>query len=511
MTESPASESPAFETRRRRRDGLVTFAAVCGLVALIFAVADFFVATSAQNDARDAKSVAGGTTATATSAGASTGNGLALTPKAKLPTIQAEQGKQWAYAPAVPPPIHRDTQARVVVHWEASEFVRTLDPDTGVQYAQWGFNGHTPGPVLRVRQGDLVEIHLTNNVSSAHPHNIDFHFVTGPGGGAKALSVAPGETATVEVRALSPGFFMYHCATADIPTHIANGMYGYVIVEPPAGLAHVDHEYYVVQSEFYPTTHGGVETLDMAKLDAEEPDYVVFNGAVGALTGANSPKVRVGDTVRLFVGNAEPELTSSFHVIGEIFDKVYREGDLVSPPGRGIQTTTIPSGGSTVVEFKADVPGTYVLVDHAIARAIHKGAVGTIVVEGAEQPEIFKPGQAGTAGASDGHGTTSGTTATTTTPGAVAAAQVHITKNAFDPANAANAYSPNVTHIKVGDTVEWINDDTVTHTVTADDKAFDSGDIAKAKKWSHKFTQAGTYTYHCTPHPYMKGTIIVDG
>lgn len=494
----------------RHGDWLVTVTAVCAVIALILAAFGFYMASSAQDDARNAKSIVVGEPATATSA--DTSDALDLTPKADLPTIHAEEGGQWAYAPNVPQPTDRDTQARVVVHWEASEFVRTLDPDTGVEYAQWGFNGHSPGPVLRVRQGDLVEINLTNNITSVHPHNIDFHFVNGPGGGAKALSVAPGETATLEVRALNPGFFMYHCATADIPTHIANGMYGYVIVEPPDGLPQVDREFYVVQSEFYPTSHGGVETLDLAKLDAEDPEYVVFNGAVGALTGDNSPKVRVGETVRLYVGNAGPELTSSFHVIGEIFEKVYREGDLVSPPGRSIQTTTIPAGGSTVVEFTADVPGTYLLVDHAIARAIHKGALGTIIVEGAENPTIFKPGQAGTAGGADGHGTSSATV-TTTTPAASAAAavQVHITKNAYDPANAADAYSPNAVHVNVGDTVEWINDDIVTHTVTADGKSFDSGDINKAKKWSHKFTQPGTYPYHCTPHPYMTGTVIVDG
>lgn len=492
----------------RRRDWLVTITAVCAVIALILAAFGFYIASSAQDDARNAKSLVGGEPATA--AGADPSGELDLTPKADLPTIRAKEDEQWAYAPAVPPPTDRDRQARVVVHWEASEFVRTLDPDTGVEYAQWGFNEHSPGPVLRVRQGDLVEIHLTNNITSVHPHNIDFHFVNGPGGGAKALSVAPGETATLEVRALNPGFFMYHCATADIPTHIANGMYGYVIVEPPNGLPQVDREFYVVQSEFYPTNRGGVETLDLARLDAEEPEYVVFNGAVGALTGDNSPKVRVGETVRLYVGNAGPELTSSFHVIGEIFDKVYREGDLVSPPGRSIQTTTIPAGGSTVVEFTVDVPGTYILVDHAIARAIHKGAVGTIIAEGAENPAIFTPGKAGSVGGADGH-TMTPTPTTTAAPAATAAVQVHITRNAYDPANAANAYSPDVVHVKVGDTVEWVNDDIVAHTVTADDKSFDSGDVNKGKKWAHRFTQAGTYPYHCIPHPYMQGTVIVDG
>ncbi|MBK5288749.1 MAG: nitrite reductase, copper-containing [Acidimicrobiia bacterium] len=490
-------------TKSRRYDGLMVLAAVCSLTALVFGVSTFFVASGARSDAQDAKEAAG-----ASSAVASGDAALKLTPKAELPRIDAKEGDQYTYAPAVPAPIHRRGQARVVVHWDASEFQRTLDPDTGVEYAQWGFNGHTPGPVLRVRQGDLVELHLTNNLSAAHPHNIDFHFVTGPGGGAKALSVAPGETASIEARALTPGFLMYHCATADIPTHIANGMYGYVIVEPPEGLSRVDKEFYVVQSEFYPTTTGGVESLDLTKLDAEQPDYVVFNGAVGALTEANSPKARVGDVVRLWVGNAGPELTSSFHVIGEIFDRVYREGDLISQPGRGIQTTTIPSGGSTMVEFKVEVPGTYLLVDHAIARAIHKGAVGTLIVEGPEQPEIFAPGGVGAANG-DGPGASSTTTTTTAAP-AASAVQVRIPKGAYDPANAATAFGPATVHVKAGETVEWINGDIIVHTVTADDKSFDSGDIGKAKHWRRKFTKPGTYTYHCTPHPFMKGTVIVD-
>jgi nitrite reductase (NO-forming) len=196
---------------------------------------------------------------------------LELTPKSELPIIQATEGRNWTHAPAVPPPVERDGQAHLVVEWTASEFTNELDPANGVRYAAWGFEGSTPGPMLRARVGDVIEVRLTNDAQAKHPHNIDFHFATGPGGGATALSVSPGETATVEVRALAPGIFMYHCATPDIPTHIANGMYGYVIVEPEHGMPAVDKELYVVQSEFYATAGSGVATLDMAKLDLEEP------------------------------------------------------------------------------------------------------------------------------------------------------------------------------------------------------------------------------------------------
>ena len=308
---------------------------------------------------------------------------LILTPKNELKTLVAQEGIHWTHVPAVPEPVTRRDQKKIVVEWEASERVGDLDPETGVQYEFWGVEGSVPGPTLRVRQGDLVELHLTNNIESKHPHNIDFHFSTGPGGGAPALRVKPGETAVVHLRALQPGFFMYHCATPDIPTHIANGMYGGVIVDPAdSPLPPVDNEFAVVQSEFYTESdEPGVQPLSLDRLDAEDPTYVVFNGAVGALTGENSLYVNVGDSVRLFVLNAGPQLISSFHVIGEIFDRVYREGDLLSPPSRGIQSTLIPAGGGSVVDFTVDVPGTYILVDHAIARAIHKGAVGTIVAE----------------------------------------------------------------------------------------------------------------------------------
>ncbi|MGH2794922.1 MAG: copper-containing nitrite reductase [Actinomycetota bacterium] len=426
---------------------------------------------------------------------------LKLTPKADLPVIETREGANWTHAPAVPPRIERSGQARLVVNWTANEFTIALDPENNLRYAAWGFEGHTPGPILRARVGDLIEVNLTNDARATHPHNIDFHFATGPGGGATALSVSPGQTAKVEVRALQPGIYMYHCATPDIPTHIANGMYGYVIVEPQDGLPEVDKEFYVVQSEFY-AKGNRIATLDAAKLDAEEPNYVVLNGAVGSLMGTNSPKVKVGDRVRIWYGNAGPQLISSFHVIGEIFDRVYREGDLVSAPAQAVQTTLVPAGGATAVEFTVDVPGTYLLLDHAIARSLHKGTVGAIVAEGDANTEVFEPGASNPPGPPGGDGHGGGQP--------IGETMVSMTKGAFDPKNAANAFSPNTVEIKVGESVMWMNSDDVAHTATAEGKAFDSGFVNPGQSFSFTFTKAGTFSYFCTPHPWMKGTVVVS-
>ncbi len=292
------------------------------------------------------------------------------------------------HAPAVPPPITRDHATRVVVNLESQELVRPLAD--GVEYTFWTFGGEVPGPFIRVRKGDVVEFHLNNRPDSRMPHNIDLHAVTGPGGGATSSFVAPGQSATFVFKALNPGLYVYHCATAPVGMHIANGMYGLILVEPEDGLPPVDREYYVMQGEVY-TMGGygdpGLQPFSMEKALAESPDYVVFNGSVGSLVGDNALAAEVGETVRLFVGNGGPSLISSFHVIGEIFDRVYPEaGSAVS---ENVQTTLVPAGGATMVELEIQVPGNYILVDHAIFRAFNKGALGIMAVTGPPDFAIY--------------------------------------------------------------------------------------------------------------------------
>jgi nitrite reductase (NO-forming) len=253
-----------------------------------------------------------------------------------------------------------------------------------VEYLFWTFGGDVPGKFIRIKEGDLVEFHLNNSPTSKMPHNIDLHAVTGPGGGAASSFTAPGHTSQFSFKALNPGLFVYHCATAPVGVHVANGMYGLILVEPKEGMTPADREYYVMQGEVYTSgKYGddGMQYFDQDKAIEERPPYVVFNGAVGSLVGDRAIHAKVGEKVRLFIGNGGPNLISSFHLIGEIFDNVYTEGGTKANQ-HDVQTTLIPAGGSAVVEFKVDVPGTYVLVDHSLFRAFNKGALGMLKVEG---------------------------------------------------------------------------------------------------------------------------------
>jgi nitrite reductase (NO-forming) len=293
-----------------------------------------------------------------------------------------------AAPPEVAPPIRRKTPAKVVVRLEVIEKKGRLAD--GVEYVYWTFGGTVPGKFIRVREGDTVELHLQNHPDNKMPHNIDLHAVTGPGGGATSTFTAPGHESQFTFKALNPGLYIYHCATAPVPMHIANGMFGLILVEPAAGLPPVDREFYVVQSDIY--TKGdfgerGLQPFDMQRGIKEDPAYVVFNGAVGALTGDNALQAKQGEKIRLFVGNGGPNLTSSFHVIGEIFDTVYPEGGMTV--NHDVQTTLIPAGGAAIVEFTADVPGTFILVDHAIFRAFNKGALAMLKVAGTENKAIY--------------------------------------------------------------------------------------------------------------------------
>ncbi len=330
------------------------------------------------------------------------------------------------FAPQVPPPITRKQSAVVVVNMHSVR--KVLDVAQGKQYEFWTFDEHVPGPFIRVREGDTLEVHHTSGDTTGMPHNIDFHAVTGPGGGAPVTTVVKGEERVSWFKMLKAGLYVYHCAAPPVMDHIANGMYGLILVEPKNGLSKVDREFYVMQSEVYAEDPNNpnpqVANVDHSKMGKEpegenvwgeemakegepattllkfshqkgldeHPMFVVFNGASGSLMKDGALKANVGEKVRIFFGNGGPNLISSFHVIGEIFDNVHREGDLVSAPAHSVQTTLVPAGGSTVVDFQLEVPGTFTLVDHAIFR-IEKGAVGYLQVEGDPNYDVYASDQ----------------------------------------------------------------------------------------------------------------------
>ena len=289
----------------------------------------------------------------------------------------------------LPPPIgKRDSKTVRLDLFTVEQEGRLAEATT---FGYWTFNGKVPGPFVRVRVGDTVDVHLKNSADSNMIHSVDFHAATGPGGGAAALQVDPGGEKSMTFKALIPGLYVYHCATPMVAEHIANGMYGLILVEPEAGLPPVDHEFYVMQGEVYTEAafgqHGSQE-FSVEKLLNERPEYFVFNGSVGAISKLHPLHAKVGQTVRLFFGVGGPNFTSSFHVIGEIFDKVYNLGGLTNPTLEGIQTVTVAPGGAVITEFKLHVPGNYTIVDHALAR-VERGLAGLLVVEGAPNLDIY--------------------------------------------------------------------------------------------------------------------------
>jgi len=303
---------------------------------------------------------------------------------ASLPRIDAQLG----VPPNAAPPTRRSSPAHVNVNIEVTEVTREIAD--GAQYTFWTFGGTVPGPMIRIRRGDVVELHLQNHPRNSLPHNIDLHAVTGPGGGAASTFAAPGQQAQFSFQALNAGVYVYHCATAPVGMHVANGMYGLIVVEPEEGYPTVDHEYYIAQGDFYtsgPYRQPGAQTFDMQRAIDENPTYVLFNGRDNALTGDRALRSNVGETVRIFFGNGGPNLVSSFHVIGEIFDRVWHEGS--SEVATNIQTTLVPAGGASIVDFRTEVPGNLVIVDHSLFRTFHKGSLGLIRVAGEPNQTVY--------------------------------------------------------------------------------------------------------------------------
>ncbi|NIR39662.1 MAG: multicopper oxidase domain-containing protein, partial [Actinobacteria bacterium] len=380
----------------------------------------------------------------------------------------------------------------------------------------------SPGPVIRGRVGDVMRLTMTNLTGNEHPHNIDFHAVTGQGGGAADLTAAPGESKTIEARLLYPGAFMYHCAFGDVPEHIARGMYGIIIVDPEDPLPSVDHEWAICQSEWYvgEPDAAGVAEFDRDALFNEEPRFVTFNGRTDALAGDNALQMQVGERARIYFVNEGLNLDSNFHPIGSHWDTVYPEAATHSANRviRGSQSTLVVTGGGTVVELDALVPSTIILVDHALVRTFYKGAIGQIVVSGDDEPEIFSVGESDV-----GVAPVAPDPADSDTGGALAdpvdTDEVVMPVGAFDPANAATAYTPAAIRVSPGTTVTFVNEDSVVHTVTSGasdgrvgraDGLFDSGDIAAGESFRLTFNDPGEFPYFCLPHPWMKGRVVVE-
>jgi nitrite reductase (NO-forming) len=312
-----------------------------------------------------------------------------LPPKSSLQTVQGVK----TVAPAVPPPVTRPDNRIVAYDLSVKETSAKIAP--GLTYLSlWTFDGVVPGPVMRAKVGDVIRFTLHSDGKNVTSHNIDFHFVSGACGGCADTGVKPGEAKTIEVRALYPGLFMYHCAYNQdgnmAAVHIANGMYGFLIVDPAVPLPAVDHEFLLVESEFYVESAGkGRGVCSLQDLMAENPSYIFFNGKSAEL---NPPlTIRVNDRVRLYVGRGGVNGFAAFHVIGAIFDKVYPDGGtLDAPREHGIQTVTVPAGGATIVEFVAPVPGKLTAVDHNLSRDYFKGLGQVINVQGSASPEIYE-------------------------------------------------------------------------------------------------------------------------
>jgi copper-containing nitrite reductase len=296
----------------------------------------------------------------------------------------------------VPPPIGNRAPTTVHVTLTAEEVAGQLDPASGTTYRYWTFTGKVPGPMIRVRQGDMVEVTLRNDARSHMVHSVDFHAALGPGGGAAFSQAIPGQTKIFTFEATTPGLFMYHCGTPMVAEHIANGMYGLILVEPSGGLSHVDHEYYFMQGELYTTAakgKAGLQQFSGAKLMDEDPEYFLFNGAVDALSKRHPLRANQGETVRLFFGDAGPNETSSLHVVGEIFTRDYVQGSLTSPPLTGVQTAAVPPGSAAMLELTASVPGQFSVMDHAMAR-MAKGLLAILEVTGVENATLMHAGPA---------------------------------------------------------------------------------------------------------------------
>jgi len=295
----------------------------------------------------------------------------------------------------IPGPIDRSEPAEVDLTLRPEEV--TAEVEDGVTFTYTTYNGQVPGPLVRVRQGDTVNLTFENPEENTMPHNVDFHAVAGPGGGAGATMTNPGETAHLRFKATYPGAYIYHCAVPNMDMHISAGMFGLILVEPPEGLPEVDHEIYLGQHELYTDKDAGEEgqhAFDYEAMRNEEPTYVLMNGEKYAWTpNGRGPAATVGldETVRVYFVDGGPNLSSSFHPIGSVWETLYPEGSLTTEPQTHIQTRQVPPGSTTIATMRSPVPGDFKLVDHSLSRVVRKGCMAVVRAEGPADPEIFDP------------------------------------------------------------------------------------------------------------------------
>lgn len=328
-------------------------------------------------------------------AGSAAGLPLAAQLSAQAAPPQMPLVKRVAANPAaVPAPIRRSQAAHHTLTLTAREVVAEIEP--GLKFLYMTFDGQVPGPLLRIRVGDTVQLTFRNPRENLMPHTVDFHAVYGPGGGMEALLAKPGQEKGLYFKALYPGSFVYHCAVADLDYHIASGMYGMIVVEPEQGLPPVSREFYLGQNEMYVGQSAGPDgyrTFDFDALLRENPTHVLLNGQKKAVTpdGYGALKAKVGETIRIFFVNGGPNLASSFHPIGNIWTRVWGNGSFRTAADAYMQTVTVGPGSTLVGDLALPVPGSVRLVDHAITRVVRKGMLAVIDVAGPAQPQIFKP------------------------------------------------------------------------------------------------------------------------
>lgn len=341
---------PAFPQKRRgMTEGQAITAVAAGVIAFLLVLGIIF----SQMPSTKTSSTTG-----------TTGNTTSSQPAATV-TVPDHQTYN-AHAPVAP------QGSKVNVTLTVKELLISIAP--GIAYHAWTFNGTVPGPVIRVRQGQIIHFTLIND--GTMPHSIDFHAAQTPWN-VNYQEVAPGKSFSFDWQANYPGVFMYHCGAPTVIYHMANGMYGAIIVDPAQGWAPAQ-EYVLVQSEFYTSQlPDGSYAADPAKLDSGIPDYVVFNGYVNQYKTAPLT-AKAGQRIRIFIVNAGPTLFSAFHVIGAIFSDTYADGNPANHQV-GNQTVTIPPGGGMVVELTIPQPGLYPFVTHSFA-SVGKGALGVIKV-----------------------------------------------------------------------------------------------------------------------------------